>query len=53
MITFNGNPGLTELDKKVLPMSSDICYPSLRYIHSQKEREFFSNLLSHNRLRAF
>src|SRR5437773_10839767 len=39
MTTFKHRSGLTEPDKKVLPMSSDICYPSLRYVHSQRERE--------------
>src|SRR5438445_12404036 len=33
MTTFKGSSGLTEPDKKVLPMSSDRCYPSLRYVH--------------------
>ena len=35
MTTIKHSSGLTEPDKKVLPMSSDICYPSLRYVQGE------------------
>src|SRR6266702_4543928 len=39
MTTFKQSSGLPELVKKVLPMSSDICYPSLRYVQRGRGRE--------------
>src|SRR5438552_827980 len=43
MRTFKHSSGLTEPDKKVLPMSSDMCYPSLRYVHPGGEGEIMSD----------
>jgi len=36
---------------KVLPMSSDTCYPCLRSVHSQREREYLKSIVPTRRKR--